>query len=652
MDTTYEIIIRNKRIYDYYKKNPGINVETMNLILLDLMERLSVDMTALLQNTFQGQLLSEVKDVKKQLLSEVKEMRQQITSFHDSLSTRINKTNEDFIEKTKLVFSLSTSDNKEHMTQLLNRNSDMFIERLNSIIPKTNEEMNKKIQDQLSLVHKSIQLDIQQYLNKTDTPLTEFISSFDSKLSSIQQPIFSFITNQGQIMSDVKDIKQTVGSMQDHIIITLQENNRSFLETTKLIISASNNENTEKITNILNNSTEVYIDKIRTSLPTMHDELARKIQEQLLLSQKTIECELKQYLTNKSDTSLKDFISSFDSKLSSIQQPIFSLINSNQDNISTKIGNVKDDLLLTKNATEKLYLEMNEYLNRYKSSSQFKGAVSEKNLHDLLVNMFSQEEILITTGIPQSGDFILKKDNEEYIMFETKSYQTNVDIKEVDKFQRDVRNKKLHSIMMSQHTGIVSKRPYEIEINEFGCILIYLHKVNFSQEKVKQAIDIIENMAPKIKQITEEEYQNGIIIDKDVLNRINKEFITFLDNKEKLKNFLKEQNKMACIQVDSLEMPDLGLVLKEKFPTSEKCPIHCGKCGYGCHNKKQLSNHQRSCHPSSKENITQEIEINEDINVSENKFSQMNLSQLKEECKKRKINTSGKKKEDLIDMLI
>jgi hypothetical protein len=125
-----------------------------------------------------------------------------------------------------------------------------------------------------------------------------------------------------------------------------------------------------------------------------------------------------------------------------------------------------------------------------------------------------------------------------------------------------------------------------------------------------------------------------------------------LDNKEKLKNFLKEQNKMACIQVDSLEMPDLGLVLKEKFPTSEKCPIHCGKCGYGCHNKKQLSNHQRSCHPSSKENITQEIEINEDINVSENKFSQMNLSQLKEECKKRKINTSGKKKEDLIDMLI
>ena len=145
MESGYEIIIRNKRIYDYYNKNTNINIETMNLILLDLMERLSTDMTALLQNTFQGQLMSEVKDVKQQLLGEVRDMKQQITTLQESLVVKINKTNEDFLEKTKLVFSLSTSDNKDHMSQLLNRNSDLFIERLNSIIPKTNEEMNKKI---------------------------------------------------------------------------------------------------------------------------------------------------------------------------------------------------------------------------------------------------------------------------------------------------------------------------------------------------------------------------------------------------------------------------------------------------------------------------------------------------------------------------
>jgi hypothetical protein len=643
MESGYEITIRNKRIYDYYKKNTNINIETMNLILLDLMERLSVDMTALLQNTFQGQLMSEVKDVKQQLLSEVKDMRQQLSTLQDSLVTKINKSNDEFIEKTKLIFTLSTSDNKEHMSQLLNRNADLFIERLNAIIPKTNEEMNKKIQDQLSLVHKSIQLDIQQYLNKTDTPLTEFISTFDSKLSSIQQPLFSFITNQGQIMSDVKDIKQTVGSLQEHIIISLQENNRSFLETTKLIISASNNENTEKITGILNHSTETYIDKIRSSLPIMHDELSRKIQDHLSLSQKTIECELKQYLSNKSQTNLQDFISSFDSKLSSIQQPIFSLINSNQDNISTKIGSVKDDMLLTKTATDKLYLEMNDYLNKYKASSHFKGAVSERDLERLLIDMFPEDEIVNTTGESASGDFILKRNNQDYIMFETKAYQTNVDTKEVEKFMRDAKKLSVHSIMMSQYTGIVGRKPYAIEINDQGRILIYLHQVNFSQDKIRQAVQIIDNMAPRMKQITEEEQENGINIDKNILDKINKEFISFLDNKEKLKNFLKEQNKMACTQVDALEMPDLSAFLDEKCPSSKKFPIYC-QCGYGCHNRKQLSNHQRNAHPSAE---SSEVE-NE---IVENDFKNMNLSQLKEECKKRNINISGKKKEELISLL-
>ena len=194
--------------------------------------------------------------------------------------------------------------------------------------------------------------------------------------------------------------------------------------------------------------------------------------------------------------------------------------------------------------------------------------------------------------------------------------------------------------MISQYTGIVSKKPYTIEINEYGCILIYLHQVNFSPDKINQAVQIINNMSPKMKQITEEEQVNGINIDKDLLNKINKEFISFLDNKEKLKNFLKEQNKMACLQVDGLDMPDLSSLLEEKYP-SKKLPLYC-QCGYGCHNKKQLSNHQRTTHKI--ENETNEV-------LPVNDFKTMSLSQLKDECKKRNINISGKKKEDLLKSL-
>ena len=622
MESKYDTVISNKRIYDYYKKNTGINIETMNLILLDFIEQLSTDMTTLLQNTFQGQIMAEVKD-----------MKQQITSLQESLFTKIIKTNDEFIEKTKMVISISTNDNKEHISQLLNKNTDLFIERLNLIIPKGNDDINKKIQEQLSFVHKSLQVDIQQYITKNDSPLNEFISSFDSKLSTIQQPLFSFITNQGQIITDVKDIKHSVSILQDSINNTLQENNRNFLDTTKLVISSINHENTEKITSLLNSNTENYIERIRTSLPVMHEEISKKIQEHLSMSQKTIQCDLQQYLITHSETNLQDFLLSFDSKLALIQQPLFNLIHSNQDHITTKLGSVKEDMALSKSSSERLYSEMSEYLNKFKVSSQFKGACSEKELHKLLSDMYTTDEIINTTGETASGDFIMKRNDEEYIMFENKMYENNVDKKEVEKFLRDSKEKGLHSIMISQYSGIVGKPNYHIDITDTGMVLVYLHHVNYSCEIIKIAVDIIDNLSPKLKNITKQEMLDGFVIKKELLDKINLQMNTFLMNKKKMSTMIKEQQKCLLEQLDLFDLPDLSIFLSDKYLTN-MMDFCCGICGEGFKSKSSLAAHKKV---HDKDNVTD--------------IYKMSMTQLKEECKKRDLNVSKMKRDEIIQLL-
>lgn len=450
----HTLVLCNKRIYDYYQKNPSINIETMNLILLDFMEKLSTDMTSLLQNTFQGQVMNEVK-----------ELRQQLAQFQGYMITQVQKSNDDFIEKTRLVFSVSSSENKEYLSQQLQRNTETFMDKLQLFIPKGNEEMNRKIQEQLSLVQKSLQEDLQAYVTKSDAPLGDFISLLDTKLSSIQQPLFS-------------------------------------------------------------------------------------------------------------------------------------LIQANQEHLSTKLSTVKEEMAVSKNTTDKLYTDLSEHFNKYKISSQFKGACSEKDLEEVLVELFTEDKIENTSGKTGKGDFHLVRNEVSYIMFETKSYRSNVDTEEVTKFANDTKETRLHSIMMSQYTGIVGKKNFTIEINEHGNIMIYLHQVNFCPDKIKMAVNIIDNLAPRMKAITEEEETNGILIDKDVLNRINNEVALFLDRKNKLKDLLKEQCKTSCAHVDTLELPDLGLFLKDKYP-EKKHKMYC-HCGYGCDNKKQLSNHQRTKHPKAK----------------------------------------------------
>jgi hypothetical protein len=505
---THELKINNKRLFDFYSKNPTINIETMNLILLDFLEKLSLDMTQLMQSSFNGQLLSEIK-----------ELKQQMNTLQESFILKMSDNNKTFIETLKDKLQLSGTENNEKLFQLLNRNTDLFIERMSSLLPKTQDETSKKIQEHLSQVQKNIQNDIQQYI------------------------------------------------------------------------------------------------------------------------------------LNKTDTSLHDFISSFESKLSTLQSPIFSLINANQENISTKIGLVKDDLLLTKLTTEKVYSDLNQHLNKYTISSHFKGMCAEIDLHKLLNDAFPTYEIIKSTGDTGCGDFMIRKDDENHIMIEMKNHTTNVDRDEVKKFLRDVTNLKTHAIMISNQCGIIGKPNFHIEIDD-SCILVYLHNLQFSTEKIKMAVNVIENLSTKLKIIEKQENEEGITIKKEVLDKINNELTNFIESKSKLTNLLKEQQKIALTQIEMLDFPDLSLFLQDKYVMKPK-KFACDMCDRTFDTRAQMSAHKKR-HTKKDELVNTIINMKEDVDEvlpEINEFDNMNMAQLKEECKKRRINTSGKKKEELINLL-
>ena len=290
----------------------------------------------------------------------------------------------------------------------------------------------------------------------------------------------------GEILSNVKDIKQQVHSFNDTIGIKMQEHNKSFIETTKLIISASSNENTDKITQLLNRNTDSFIERINFSIPKTQDENNKKIQDNLLAFQKTMNEDIKSYLsTNNSENSLKEFIASLDSKISAMQQPIYTFISSNQDQINTKLNSLRDDSISNKSVNDKVMSDLNDFLTKYKTSSQFKGQCSENMLGNVLNKMYPTAEVINTTALKASGDFILKRTGKQIILLENKNYEANVNLDEIKKFLRDVNEQKTHAIMMSQYSGIVSKPNGFIEIND-GKVIIYLHNVDYSSDKIKK----------------------------------------------------------------------------------------------------------------------------------------------------------------------
>lgn len=452
----YVTTINNKRIYDYYKSNTNVNIESMNLIMLDFMEQLGNDMTKVLSNSVFGEILGNVKDIK-----------QQVNLFNDTMGIKLQQHNKDFIETTKLVIGASSSENTDKITQLLNRNTDSFIERINFNIPKTQDETNKKIQDNFLLFQKTINEDIKSYLSKTN-----------------------------------------------------------------------------------------------------------------------------------SETSFKEFIASLDSKITAMQQPIYTFISSNQEQINTKLNSLRDDSISNKSINDKVMSDLNDFLTKYKTSSQFKGQCSENMLGNVLNKMYPTAEVINTTALKASGDFILKRTDKQTILLENKNYDANVNLDEIKKFLRDVNEQKTHAIMMSQYSGIVSKPNGFIEIND-GKVIIYLHNVDYSFDKIKMAIDVIDILSERLEEISNVEEMDGHIIKKDVLDKINEQFQFFLNQKEIVLTTIKEMNKKLTTQIEDMKIPDLSLFLNEKFASIQNQQFTCEFCNLPFQNKRSLAAHKK-IHKGSK----------------------------------------------------
>jgi hypothetical protein len=397
----------------------------------------------------------------------------------------------------------------------------------------------------------------------------------------------------GEILKNVKEIKQEVHSLNDNFCLKLQEHNKSFLDTTKLVIGMASNENTDKISQLLNRNTDSFIERINLSIPKSQEETNKKVQDSLSSFQKTINEDIKSFLsTNNSESSLKDFISSLDLKITTMQQPIYTFLSSNQELFNTKLNSLREETIINKASNDKVMNELNEFLSKYKSSSQFKGQCSENMLESVLNKMYPSGEIINTTGIKAAGDFTLKREGKQNLIIENKMYERNVNVDEIKKFLRDVNEQKTNGIMMSQFSGIVSKSNFFIEIHD-GKVLIYLHNVEYSPEKIRLAIDAIDILSSKIEEISNVEELNGCIIRKDTLDKINDQFQMFITQKEMILTTVKEMNKKLMTQVDDLKMPDLSLYLNEKYASIQNQQFACEVCNLPFQNKRSLASHKK-----------------------------------------------------------
>ena len=436
---------------------------------------------------------------------------------------------------------------------------------------------------------------------------------FEKVNASINTQILEGLQENTRLIHGVQEnLNKFNNEITNSLFIKMMEIKKEYLEDMKIIISANSN---ERISTLMEKNNEQLIDKtnilLKDLIPKTNDGLFSQFNEKITHFQKNIIEEtdkISQKLsTENNQTNLKGYFDTFETNFNKIltsfqnnlQQPLHMYINTSEERINRNINNITDITKENMLTQTKLYGEMNEFLNKYKIAN-FKGSYHENQLNGVLNQMFPSGEIVNTTGQKSAGDFLLKRTNKPNIMFENKDYTENVYNSEIVKFIFDAENIKTHGIFLSQHSGIAGKSNYQIDSHK-GLILLYVHNVDYSREKIQLAVDIIDNLSSKLEEFGEDEtFENHI--SKDVLESINTEYQEFALKKDSLIGITKDYCKKSISQLEELKFPSLENYLSNHFASASKissklnnqytCDI-CEK--YVCSTKKSLSAHKRGC---------------------------------------------------------
>jgi len=442
--------------------------------------------------------------------------------------------------------------------------------------------------------------------------LIDILKSLSTNLSAT---INSTVTS--KILSIVSDIDKNISSFRSDIISTfnekLNQTRKEYVEDLKTQLTNNILSNNEKLSSLIDRNADTILARTTSILndivPKSQDKNYLQIENCIKTFCSSIEQDTKKLLEtkHKDENSSKIIIdnieSNFSKMVSSIQAPIFQLVQSNEERTIGGIQKVKDEISQQNLIQEKINAELNDFLNKYKHNSSLKGGVSESELYFMLQSIMPSDEIIRVSSETASCDFKVNRKNKDKptILFENKDYNRNVSTDEVTKFERDIQIQKAHGIFISQNTPITFKDNFQIDvINNF--IHVYVPNCKYDTEKLKTAIDIIDNLSSKLKIINsvgdaneEHMYQTT----KSDIEEIANEYRNFAIQKLTILEMVKVNSKQLLDKLEEIQLPRIKNVLF-KFGIIENENLKCPHCNvYEGKNKASLSAHLRNCKANS-----------------------------------------------------
>jgi len=468
------------------------------------------------------------------------------------------------------------------------------------------------------------------YKTNTNLDIVSMNHIFIEILKNLSTNLSSTInsTINSKILSLVTDIHSNLSSIKSDIIIKLHESKKEYIEDVKTILSNNSLTNNEKLNALIEKNNDTLITKttliVNDVIPKSQDKNYLQIEGCIKSFCNTITQDTTKLLeiSNKDDVKIKSVVDNIDNQfnkmISTIQQPIFTFIQSSEERTNSGIQQVREHLSLQQQTQQKLTNELNDFLNKYKNNSSSKGNISEAELYYIIQSIMPSDEIVKVGTDTATCDFKVNRidKNKPTILFENKDYSRSVTTDEIKKFERDLQLQKNHGIFVSQKSPITFKQNFQIDIIN-GLIHIYIPNAEYDSNKIKVAVDIIDNLSSKLQNISNTS-QDEYSVSKEDMEEIIEEYRVFVSQKLQMIETIKNINKQLLDKMEEIQLPKLKKLFIKIGNIENDNDFKCNFCNtWSGKNKASLAAHVRNCKSNPKNNdclvvepVITELEIN------------------------------------------
>lgn len=312
-----------------------------------------------------------------------------------------------------------------------------------------------------------------------------------------------------------------------------------------------------KVVEFYNKNPNISVDSINLFFVEIFESCNPTIIEKtnLTMIEKEIH-ELKSYIENIQSQKICNAIGNISDSITTHSISILSdKIQASCDKILLNLIETKTNQDLIKNIIFENQENLSSLLRKMENPCS-KGKISEYVLHNILEKLFPAGNIIFVGLEKETGDFILEREGKEKILIENKNWRTNVSTKEVDKFIRDVASQNCSGILFSQTSGISLRKNFEIDVLDGKNVLLFVHHANNDIEKIKLAIEILDNFKLKLASL-----QTPFTLSRENLTKINLEYNIYLSQKKEIKKTARDFAARITKLVDDVQFPNLELCL-------------------------------------------------------------------------------------------